>query len=82
MVEEYEFFTIGYALDSDEPSGGFYYAPYQQTWDEDFNDLVDMQLVYGETVMQLLGELCSVLGRSISTDEWELGYDEREEKTN
>ncbi len=81
VVEEFEFFDIQYRLDHDSPSGGYYQAIYKQTWDEEFNDLVDMQLVYGATVMEVISELMTALGRPIKADEWELGYDEREDRS-
>tara|TARA_R100001129_G_scaffold81242_1_gene55350 strand:- start:1443 stop:1775 length:333 start_codon:yes stop_codon:yes gene_type:complete len=82
VVEEMAFFQIHYSLDSDEPGGGYYSACYQQTWDEEFNDLISMDFVYGETVKEVLAELCKALGRpplAIGAHEWELGYDERED---
>ena len=77
VVEEMAFFRIDY-------SGGNYQACYQQTWDTDFDgellDLVGMDLVYGETVMKVIGQLMTVLRRPIKADEWELGYDERDDQ--
>ena len=84
VVEEMAFFDIQYALDHDEPSGGYYHACYQQTWDTDSNgdldELRSMESVVGETVMKVIGELMTVLGRPIKADEWEFGYDEREDE--
>ena len=63
---------------------GQYQANYAQIWDTDSegipDDLIDGEWVYGDTVMQVIGELCRVLGRPIKADDWELGYDERDEE--
>ena len=78
-------FQLDYQLDPNEPTGGRYQACYQQAWDGDpyeawDAELLDMHFVYGETVMEVIGELMTVLGRPIKSDEWELGYDERDEE--
>ena len=63
---------------------GQYQAVYAQIWSTDSegnpDDLIDGEWVYGDTVMQVIGELCRVLGRPIKADDWELGYDERDEE--
>ena len=60
---------------------GQYQAVYAQIWDTDSegnpDQLIDGEMVCGDTVMQVIGELCRVLGRPIKADDWELGYDER-----
>ena len=84
VVEEMTFFPISYYLDAGEPTGGRYHACYQKTWepnrDEYWEVLVDMELVDGATVMEVIGKLMTVLGRPIKADEWELAYDERYEE--
>lgn len=85
FVEEMAFFPIDYQLDPDEPTGGRYQTCYQQTWDYNFYEerdasLLDMDMVYGATVMEVISELMTVLGRPIKADEWELRYDERDEE--
>ena len=85
FVEEMAFFPIYYQLDPDEPTGGRYQTCYQQTWDYNFYEerdasLLDMDMVYGATVMEVISELMTVLGRPIKADEWELRYDERDEE--
>ena len=79
-------FQLDYQLDPNEPTGGRYQACYQQAWDGDpyehqDAELLDMHFVYGETVMEVISELMAVLGRPIKSDEWELGYDERRDKS-
>ena len=63
---------------------GQYQAVYAQIWSTDSegnpDDLIDMEMVYGATVMEVISELMTVLGRPIKADEWELGYDERDEE--
>ena len=63
---------------------GQYQAVYAQIWDTDSegnpDQLIDGEMVCGDTVMQVIGELCRVLGRPIKADDWELGYDERDEE--
>lgn len=85
VVEEMGFFDIQYYIDDPELDIGGYRACYQQIWDRDLNgdpyDLLDMDFVYGDTVMEVISELMIVLGRPIKSDEWELGYDERTDKT-
>ena len=88
FVEEMAFFPIDYQLDPDEPTGGRYQTCYQQTWDYNFYEdrdasLLDMDMVYGATVKEVLAELCKALGRpplAIGAHEWELRYDERDEE--
>ena len=85
FVEEMAFFPIDYQSDPDEPTGGRYQTCYQQTWDYNFYEerdasLLDMDMVYGATVMEVISELMAVLGRPIKADEWELRYDERDDQ--
>ena len=88
FVEEMAFFPIDYQLDPAAPTGGRYHACYQQTWDYNFYEdrdasLLDMDMVYGATVKEVLAELCKALGRpplAIGAHEWELRYDERDEE--
>lgn len=80
VTETLDFFIIEYHkgvyLDD-----GQYQAVYAQIWSTDSegnpDDLIDMEMVYGATVMEVISELMTVLGRPIKADEWELGYDER-----
>jgi hypothetical protein len=94
FVEEMAFFPIDYQLDPDEPTGGRYQTCYQQTWDCNIYEvpatlgtgdasLLDMDMVYGATVKEVLAELCKALGRpplAIGAHEWELRYDERDDQ--
>ena len=81
VTETLDYFIIEYYLDSYPEYQGQYQAHHAQIWDTDSegnpDQLIDGEMVYGDTVMQVIGELCRVLGRPIKADDWELGYDER-----
>ena len=84
VTETLDFFIIEYHLHGYPEDDGEYQAVYAQIWSTDSegnpDDLIDMEMVCGATVMEVISELMTVLGRPIKADEWELGYDERDEE--
>jgi len=84
VTETLDYFIIEYVLHGYPEDDGEYQAVYAQIWSTDSegnpDDLIDGEMVCGATVMEVISELMTVLGRPIKADEWELGYDERDEE--
>ena len=80
VAEEWMEFDIEYYFNDVYGGDGTYQAVYQHWWNEEAEDVVGMDFVYGSTVKELINNLATVLGRKIKNDEWSLGYDERNEE--
>ena len=80
VAEEWMEFDIQWYFNDVFGGDGTYQAVYQHWWNEEAEDVVGMDFVYGSTVKELIDNLATVLGRKIKNDEWSLGYDERNEE--